>query len=130
MSAQMRALVEMEQSGMVPLLAAGKHDDLHRMYSLFRRVPGGADLLKGVLGQHVRESGKALVMDPERTKDPVDFVQRLLTVRGPLGESFFLSFWAARGPSWGVGRGLAWDGVGGVSRIQTQLHTQGTTAPH
>ena len=29
-------------------------------------------------GAHLRATGKALVEDPERTKDPVDFVQRLL----------------------------------------------------
>ena len=29
-------------------------------------------------GAHLRVTGKALVEDPERTKDPVDFVQRLL----------------------------------------------------
>lgn len=31
-----------------------------------------------VQGAHLRATGKALVEDPERTKDPVDFVQRLL----------------------------------------------------
>jgi hypothetical protein len=35
-----------------------------------------SDRLKGV--------GKALVMDPERTKDPVEFVQRLLQVAAGL----------------------------------------------
>ncbi len=32
----------------------------------------------GAQGAHLRATGKALVEDPERTKDPVDFVQRLL----------------------------------------------------
>jgi cullin 3 len=33
---------------------------------------------RGAQGAHLRATGKALVEDPERTKDPVDFVQRLL----------------------------------------------------
>ena len=33
------------------------------------------------MGAHLREAGKAIVMDPERSKDPVEFVQRLLQVR-------------------------------------------------
>ena len=35
----------------------------------------------GAQGAHLRATGKALVEDPERTKDPVDFVQRLLARR-------------------------------------------------
>lgn len=34
------------------------------------------------MSDRLKALGKALVMDPERTKDPVDFVQRLLQVRG------------------------------------------------
>ncbi len=36
--AQMRALVEMEGSGLVPLLEGDKYEDLSRMYSLFRQA--------------------------------------------------------------------------------------------
>ncbi len=36
--AQMRALVEMEESGLVPMLVGDRYEDLGRMYSLFRRV--------------------------------------------------------------------------------------------
>ena len=31
------------------------------------------------MGDHLRETGRQLVLDPERTKDPVEFVERLLT---------------------------------------------------
>ncbi len=33
------------------------------------------------MGDHLKETGKALVMDPERQKEPVEWVQRLLQVR-------------------------------------------------
>ncbi len=76
---QMRALAEMENSGVVPLLEGDKYEDLQRMYMLFKRVEGGLDLLRGMLSEHLKSSGKALIMDPERTKDPVEFVHRLLS---------------------------------------------------
>ncbi|GMH33867.1 hypothetical protein BSKO_01701 [Bryopsis sp. KO-2023] len=78
---QMRTLVEMENSGEVALLEHDKYDDLQRMYNLFGRVNGGLDLIKEFMANHVKETGKQLVQDPERSKDPVGFVQGLLTLR-------------------------------------------------
>ena len=43
-----------------------------------RRAEGGLDLMRAVLGEHLKGTGRALITDPERTKDPVDFVHRLL----------------------------------------------------
>ncbi|KAL4421065.1 hypothetical protein ABPG77_001360 [Micractinium sp. CCAP 211/92] len=77
-SRQMRALADMENSGVVPMLQQDKYADLARMYGLFRRVQGGLDLLRTTMGDHLKETGKALVMDPERQKEPVEWVQRLL----------------------------------------------------
>lgn len=45
---QLRALVDMEHSGVVPMLQQDKFGDLARMYGLFRRVEGGFDLLRQV----------------------------------------------------------------------------------
>ena len=74
----MRPLVEMENSGLVALLQLDQNDDLQRMHTLFRRVPGGHDLIRTLMGDLLRKTGRQLVEDPERNKDPVDFVQRLL----------------------------------------------------
>jgi cullin 3 len=74
----MRALAEMENSGLVVLLAHDKYEDLGRMYNVFRRVEGGLDLIRDVVSSHLRETGRQLVTDPERLKEPVEFVQRLL----------------------------------------------------
>lgn len=62
----MKALVEMEGSGLVPLLTDDAYEDLARMYSLFKRVDEGHNLLKTVMGNHVKEEGKTLVNDPEK----------------------------------------------------------------
>lgn len=75
---QMRPLVEMENSGLVALLQQDQNEDLARMHTLFRRVQGGHDLIRTILADHLRKTGRQLVEDPERNKDPVDFVQRLL----------------------------------------------------
>ncbi|XP_024977317.1 cullin-3A-like isoform X2 [Cynara cardunculus var. scolymus] len=75
---QMSRLVHMENSGLVNMIVDDKYEDLGRMYNLFRRVPNGLFLIRDVMTSHIREMGKQLVTDPERLKDPVDFVQRLL----------------------------------------------------
>ena len=74
----MRPLVEMENSGLVALLQQDQNEDLARMHTLFRRVQGGHDLIRTIMADHLRKTGRQLVEDPERNKDPVDFVQRLL----------------------------------------------------
>ncbi|XP_031250019.1 cullin-3B-like [Pistacia vera] len=77
----MQRLVHMENSGIVNMLADDKYEDLGRIYSLFRWVPSGLILIRDVMTSYIRDSGKQLVIDPERLKDPVDFVQRLLDLK-------------------------------------------------
>lgn len=77
----MRALVDMENSGEVALLKDDKYEDLQRMYTLFSQVQGGLALVKEEMASFVKETGKQLVQDPERSKDPVGFVQGLLDLR-------------------------------------------------
>lgn len=74
----LQRLVHMDNSGLVNMLIDDKFEDLSRMYSLFRRVPDGLSTIRDLMTSHLRETGKQLVTDPERLKDPVDFVQRLL----------------------------------------------------
>lgn len=74
----MLRLVHMENSGLVNMLLDDKYDDLGRMYNLFRRVPDGLSTIREVMTSHIRDTGKHLVTDPERLRDPVEFVQRLL----------------------------------------------------
>ncbi|XP_010551535.1 PREDICTED: cullin-3B [Tarenaya hassleriana] len=77
----MQRLVHMENSGLVNMLLNDKYEDLGRMYNLFRRVTNGLIMVRDVMTLHLREMGKQLVMDPEKSKDPVEFVQRLLDER-------------------------------------------------
>ncbi|GKV08719.1 hypothetical protein SLEP1_g20313 [Rubroshorea leprosula] len=77
----MQRLVHMENSGLVNMIVGDKYEDLGRMYSLFRRVASGLVLIRDVMTSYIRETGKQLVTDLERLKDPVDFVQRLLDIK-------------------------------------------------
>ncbi|KAF5838342.1 Cullin [Dunaliella salina] len=58
-----------------------KYEDLDRMYLLFRRVDGGLATVRTMMADFVKENGRQLVLDPERSKDPVEFVQALLDER-------------------------------------------------
>ncbi|CAD7698288.1 unnamed protein product [Ostreobium quekettii] len=78
---QMKTLIDMENSGGVALLRDNKYDDLYRMYCLFGQVQGGLELVKEVMANYVKDTGRQLVQDPERSKDPVGFVQGLLDLR-------------------------------------------------
>ncbi|XP_076891601.1 cullin-3A-like [Bidens hawaiensis] len=89
---QMARLVHMENSGLVSMIVDDKYDDLSRIYTLFRRVSSGLMLLRDVMTSHIRETGKQLVTDPERVKDPVEFVQCLLDERSKHDKIVNLAF--------------------------------------
>ncbi|GKB31515.1 cullin-3A-like protein [Tanacetum coccineum] len=74
----MTRLVNMENSGLVAMLLDDKYDDLGRMYNLFRRVPNGLTVIRDAMTSHLREFGSQLMCDPERLKNPLDFIQCLL----------------------------------------------------
>ncbi|KAG9137444.1 hypothetical protein Leryth_019871 [Lithospermum erythrorhizon] len=74
----MHRLVRMDNSGLVNMIVDDKYEDLTRMYTLFKRVADGLGLIRDVMTSHIRETGKQLVTDPEKSKDPVEYVQRLL----------------------------------------------------
>ncbi|XP_020231866.1 cullin-3A [Cajanus cajan] len=88
----MHTLVHMENSGLVSMLVDDKFEDLQRMYNLFRRVPTGLTIVKEVMTSFVRDTGRQLVTDPERLRDPVDFVQRLLDLKDKYDRVITMSF--------------------------------------
>ncbi|XP_051146099.1 cullin-3A-like [Andrographis paniculata] len=77
----MLRLVHMENSGLVKMFLDDKFEDLGRMYSLFRRIPDGLLTIRDVMTTHLRDTGKQLVTDPEKSKNPVEFVDLLLEKR-------------------------------------------------
>ncbi|XP_057485634.1 cullin-3A [Actinidia eriantha] len=88
----MLRLVHMENSGLVNMLLDDKYEDSGRMYSLFRRVSNGLSTIRDVMTSHIRETGKQLVTDPEKLKDPVEFVQCLLDEKDKYDKIISLAF--------------------------------------
>lgn len=77
----MKTLIEMENSGLIWQLREDKIEDLARMYHLFQRVHPGLALMKEVISKYLKETGKALVQDEEKQKDPSIFIQHLLSLK-------------------------------------------------
>ncbi|KAH6822407.1 cullin 3 [Perilla frutescens var. hirtella] len=88
----MLGLVHMENSGLVKMLLDDKFDDLGRMYNLFRRVSNGLSTIRDVMTSHIRDTGKQLVTDPEKSKNPVEFVECLLEKRDKYDKIISLAF--------------------------------------
>jgi len=63
---QMERLANMEGSGLIPLLTDNAYDDLGRMYTLFKRVDKGLDLLRKMMGSHITSQGMSLIIDTEK----------------------------------------------------------------
>ena len=87
-----KTLIEMEGSGLSSMLDHNRYDDLRRMYVLFKRVDGGADLLRTAMKQHIQNAGKALVLDPERCNDPVEYIRALLAEKEKFNSIVWRSF--------------------------------------
>ncbi|XP_057948818.1 cullin-3A [Malania oleifera] len=88
----MQRLVHMENSGLVNMLLDDKYEDLGRTYNLFRRVTNGLLTIREVMICYIRETGRQLVTDPERLRDPVEFVQRLLDEKDKYDKIINLAF--------------------------------------
>nr|CAB3480135.1 unnamed protein product [Digitaria exilis] len=92
LSNHMQRLILMENSGLVNMLVEDRYEDLTRMYTLFNYVPDGLTTIRSVMMSHIKDTGKSLVTDPERLKDPVDFVQRLLNEKDKFDNIINVSF--------------------------------------
>eukprot|EP01088_Endostelium_zonatum_P006174 TRINITY_DN1827_c0_g4_i1.p1 TRINITY_DN1827_c0_g4~~TRINITY_DN1827_c0_g4_i1.p1 ORF type:complete len:733 (-),score=139.94 TRINITY_DN1827_c0_g4_i1:78-2276(-) len=80
-AAHMKTLIEMEGSGCIALLADDKSEDLGRMYNLFARVSNGLEFMKDKISNYVKETGKKMVQDPNKQKNPDQYVQSLLDLK-------------------------------------------------
>lgn len=89
----MHRLVHMENSGLVNMLVNNKYDDLRRMYKLFFRVPSGLSIMRDVMTSYIQDTGKQLVTNLERLKDPINLVQRLLDLKDKYEKIISLAFY-------------------------------------
>lgn len=80
-TAHMKTVIEMPQSGLVSMLKDDKIDDLARMYALLNRVAHGHSSMRKVMGDFIKEQGKAIVEDPENQERALQYVQMLLDLK-------------------------------------------------
>jgi len=92
----LQTLVEMENSGCVSMLKDDKTEDLRSMYDLFCRVPSTVDVLRDAVSSHVKKTGKGLVADQERVKEPLVFVKGVLSMRDKYDKIIDVSFRAEK----------------------------------
>lgn len=76
----MRAIVEVENSGVVYMLKNKKEEDLARMYSLFARVDDGLKTIVDCVSKYLRAQGTSLVKEDE-DPNPIIYVQNLLNLK-------------------------------------------------
>ncbi|TPX52440.1 hypothetical protein SeMB42_g01414 [Synchytrium endobioticum] len=55
-----KTIIDMEGSGLIPMIEFDKYDDLSRMYKLFGRVSNGHTLMKKGVAEHLQHLGKCL----------------------------------------------------------------------
>ncbi|GMI09838.1 hypothetical protein TrRE_jg4936 [Triparma retinervis] len=91
-----KTLVEMENSGCISMLVDDKTEDLRNMYDLFCRVPSTVDVLRDAVSSHVKKTGKGLVADQERVKEPLVFVKGVLAMRDKYDKIIEVSFRAEK----------------------------------
>lgn len=76
-----RRVVEDEKSGCVRMFTDEFNEDLARLYDLLSREPATLAVLREAMAALVRDTGTAIVRDPENLKNPRRFVQSLLDTR-------------------------------------------------
>eukprot|EP00004_Rigifila_ramosa_P003165 TRINITY_DN1332_c0_g1_i6.p1 TRINITY_DN1332_c0_g1~~TRINITY_DN1332_c0_g1_i6.p1 ORF type:complete len:739 (+),score=176.85 TRINITY_DN1332_c0_g1_i6:553-2769(+) len=81
LEAHLATLIEMEQSGLVPMLREDKLEDLRLFYTLLQHVPQGQHTLRDKMCAFVKTSGLSIISNPEIVKEPLVFVEQLLELR-------------------------------------------------
>jgi len=91
-SEHMQTLVNMQESGLIFMLQSDKILDLKRMYHLLNRVNGGHELMKTLLSELVKNTGKSIVEHPDNEKKPAVFVQSLIELKDKYDKILTQSF--------------------------------------
>lgn len=78
----MSSIVEMENSGVIAMLRDQKIRDLNCMFTLLSRVPTGLQCIISCVSKNLREQGRSLVAEDDRSKgNAVLYIQKLLDLK-------------------------------------------------
>ncbi|CAD5230943.1 unnamed protein product [Bursaphelenchus okinawaensis] len=76
----MRAVIGMQNSGMVFMLTNEKFGELKAMYELYSKVQNGVAVMTEFLSTYLRSRGQALVQENEQTSG-VQFIQQMIDLK-------------------------------------------------
>lgn len=74
------------------MLCNDKVEDLSRMYTLLGKVEEGLEMMRNVIGAHVKECGTEIVKDEEKMKERGAFVQAMLDLKAKYDNLLRLAF--------------------------------------
>lgn len=77
----MDTLVNMENSGLIWMLRNDKLHDLRLMYTLFKDIKNGEDVLRDNLKKELLERGNQLVSDQQNAHDPIALINSILQLK-------------------------------------------------
>lgn len=80
-SKYMTKLIDMENSGLISMLRNDRLADLRLMYTLFRDIDNGAEVLRSHLKKEVLERGSEIVQDPDNVRDPFSLITAVLGLK-------------------------------------------------
>ncbi|PFH32762.1 putative cullin 3 [Besnoitia besnoiti] len=87
-----KTLVYNPNSGCAHLFHSDKIGDLARMHRLFSAVPGALEEVRQVMKDSITKYGEAIVSDPEKTRDPVTFVQSFFLLKSKFDQIVIRAF--------------------------------------
>ncbi|XP_067950134.1 cullin-3-like [Watersipora subatra] len=90
-SRHMKAIVEMENSGVIHMLRHNKHKDLACMYKLLIRDSNGLRTICSTISLYLRELGKSLVAEEEGTT-AISYIQGLVDLKDRFDQFLYESF--------------------------------------
>ncbi|PXF49024.1 Cullin-3 [Gracilariopsis chorda] len=80
-SKYMDKLINMENSGLLWMLRNDKVDDLRLMYTLFKDVTDGEEIMRTYLKKEVLDRGTEIVQHPENIRDPIALINAILVLK-------------------------------------------------
>lgn len=80
-TAHMRKLLEMENTGLIAMLENERNSELMSFYRLLSRVEDGLKEMRAVITAYIIKLGQAINSDPEISADPVKWVQAVIELK-------------------------------------------------
>lgn len=80
-SKYMDKLINMENSGLLWMLRNDKVEELRLMYTLFKDVKDGEEVMRTYLKKEVLDRGTEIVQHPENVRDPIALINAVLVLK-------------------------------------------------